>query len=71
MATRLTTNTVAHPDPLQRERGHTSIAAGFDKKARPAKPDALAKAVYSAVPYVEYLNSGIAFNSSLVALKRA
>src|ERR1700712_18973 len=47
-------------------------AAIRQSKARPAKPDALLSLLslcQSDAAYVEYLNSGIAFRSSLVALK--
>jgi hypothetical protein len=41
-------------------------------KTRPAKPGALLfGGSIQALPYVEYLNSGIAFSSSLVALNTA
>jgi len=72
MATRLTANTVAHPAPSPKKEGAHLHCGWVRQKSAPGKAGrACLKPVYSAVPYVEYLNSGIAFNSSLVALKRA
>ena len=63
------------PSPAAQERGDLSPQAGRGKqteKARPAKPGALLfDRSIQALPYVEYLNSGIAFSSSLVALNTA
>src|SRR5216684_2857760 len=49
-----------------------ALAGRGKTKERPAKPGALPfDGPIAALPYVEYLNSGIAFSSSLVALNTA
>jgi hypothetical protein len=42
-----------------------------NQKARPAMPDALVLLAHLRRAQIEYLNSGIAFSSSLVALNTA